>query len=62
MESSRLRLYFVGLGITEADDMTGIIIGCYWDSLIGKPLDIRRRIVYNKIDRNELRDGPKPGN
>lgn len=62
MEASHLRRYFLGLGVSDADDMTGIIIGSYWDVLNGKPIDIRRQIVYSKIERNEIRAGPKPSN
>jgi hypothetical protein len=62
MDESRLRRYFVGLGVPDADDMTGIIIGTYWDVLNGRPADVRRRIVYNKIDKDQIRGGIKPSN
>jgi hypothetical protein len=60
MEVSRLRCYFVGLGVSDADDMTRIILACYWDVLNDRPVDIRRRIVYNRIDRDQILGGPKP--
>lgn len=62
LEESRLRHYFIELGIPEADDMSGIILACYWDSLNGKPIDVPRQIVYNKINRNQIQGGPNRNN
>lgn len=60
MDESRLRKYFVGLGIANADNMTRIILTSYWGILNGRSIDIRRRIVYNRIDRDQIRGGSKP--
>jgi hypothetical protein len=46
ISTSRLRPYFIELGISDAYDMTGIILASYRDVLSGKPIDFRRRIVY----------------
>lgn len=62
MEISHLRQYFINLGITNADDMTSIILTSFWEKLNGKPINVPRQIVYNKISKFEIQSGAKPGN
>ena len=61
-QEARLTLYFDILGIQDADDVSSFILVSYWESLNGKPINIPRRIVYNKIGRDEIESGPKPSN
>ena len=61
-EKSRLKQYFEGLGIHEADSASSLLIASYWRYLNNLPLELPRQIVYDKIMRDEIRNGPKPGN
>lgn len=59
---SRLKQHFDGLGIQNADSISSIILSSYWRYLNGKPLELPRQIVYDKIARDEIKTGPKPSN
>lgn len=59
---SRLIKYCASIGFGDADDASSMIIESYWRHLNGRPIDIPRQNVYNKIDRYEIENGPKTGN
>lgn len=61
-QNSRLNQYFTQFGIVSADDMSSIILACFWDILNGKPANLSRQIVYNRLGRDEIQSGPKAGN
>jgi hypothetical protein len=47
-ENSRLARYFNGLGVTNPDDMSTVIIASYWRQKNGKPIDIEEAILPYK--------------
>jgi len=61
-DDSRLKRYFDGLGVYQADSVSSIILTAYWHYLNGRPVDLQRLIVYDKMMREQIRGGPKPGN
>lgn len=60
--ASPLKQYFVGIGVHHADSISSLILSSYWRYLNGKPLDLPRLIVYDKIMRDEIENGTKPPN
>ena len=60
--SSRLRQYFVQLGVHHADSISSLILASYWRYLNGRPLELPRQLVYDKIQRSEIEKGPRPSN
>lgn len=59
---SRLKLYFARFGIQDADTISNLILTSYWHYLNGRPVEVSRQIVYDKIMRAEIKHGPKPSN
>lgn len=59
---SRLKQYFDSLGVHEADSASSLILASYWRYLNGRPVELPRQIVYDKIARDEIKNGPKTGN
>lgn len=59
---SRLKQYFDNLGVREGDSASSLLINSYWRHRNGLPIELPRQIVYDKIMREEIRNGPKPGN
>ena len=59
---SRLKQYFDSLGVYEADSASSLILASYWHYLNGRPIELRRLIVYDKILRDEIKNGPKTDN
>lgn len=59
---SRLKQYFARIGVFHADSISSLILSSYWRYLNGKPLDLPRQIVYDKIMRDEIENGTKPPN
>jgi hypothetical protein len=59
---SRLKQYFDSLGVHEADSISSLILASYWHYLNGRPVELPRQIVYDKIAREEIKSGPKAGN
>jgi hypothetical protein len=45
-QGSRLANYFNSIGITHADDMSGIILDSYWRTLHDEPLDIEGQVKF----------------
>lgn len=43
---SKLKDYFMDLGIDHADDMSGIILDSYWRHLHNQPLNIEDQVKY----------------
>lgn len=54
-DDSRLKRYFDGLGVYQADGASSIILAAYWHHLNGRPVDLQRLIVYDKIMRERIR-------
>jgi hypothetical protein len=61
-DQSRLKQYFDNLGVREADSASSLILAAYWRYLNGRPIELPRLMVYDKIARDEIRNGPKAGN
>ena len=55
-----LKLYFARMGVYDADSISNLILSSYWRYLNGKPLNLPQQIVYDKIMRDEIENGPKP--
>lgn len=51
-QGSKLKDYFLGLGLTHPDDMSSIIIRGFHRHLNGKPMNIEEEI--EKINKNKL--------
>jgi len=47
-ENSKLRKYFLKLGICHADDMTGIIFASWYRYLNNKPLELEKQVAFYK--------------
>ncbi len=43
---SRLKDYFKKMGIFHPDDMSGIILGSYWQHLHSRPLRIKEQVIF----------------
>jgi hypothetical protein len=54
VEESRIKLFFDSLGVNDADDISSLIITSYWNYLNGRPIELPKRIVYSKIERNAI--------
>jgi hypothetical protein len=59
---SRMKQYFDRLGVSEADSASSLILASYWRYMNGWPIELPRQIVYDKIAKDEIRNGPKTGN
>lgn len=59
---SRLKRYFDGRGVDQADSASSIILTAYWHYLNGHPVDSQRLIVYDKMLRAKIQDGSKTNN
>jgi hypothetical protein len=59
---SRLKQYFDSLGVHDADSISSLILASYWRYLNGRPIELPRQIVYDKISRDEIKNGPQTGN
>lgn len=59
---SRLKRYFDGLGVDQADSASSIILTAYWHYLNKQPADLQRLIVYDKMLRAKIQDGSKTNN
>lgn len=57
---SRLKQHFADMGIQNADSVSSLILSSYWRYLNGQSLDLPKQIVYDKIMRDEIGNGPKP--
>lgn len=57
----RLAQYCSKIGFWDADDASSMIIESFWRHLNGRPIDIPRQIVYDKIAKDEIKNGPKSG-
>ena len=62
LPDSRLKQFFDGLGVRDADSVSSLILASYWRYLNGLPLELSRQIVYDKIMRDEIKNGPGPSN
>ena len=62
LEQSRMKQYFDHLGVREADSAPSLILASYWRYLNGRPIELPRQIVYDKISRGEIKNRPKAGN
>jgi hypothetical protein len=54
---SRLKRYFDDLGVYQADSASSIILAAYWHYLNGRPVDLQRLIVYDKMMREKILGG-----
>lgn len=45
---SPLKQYFLELGITHPDNMSGVILGTFWCKIHDKPLRLEERVTYYK--------------
>ena len=61
-EGSRLKQYFDSLRVHDADSASSLIMTSYWHYLNMRPIELPRQIVYDKIARNELKNGPNTSN
>ena len=43
-QGSRLQQYFYNLGIKHPDDMSSIILNCYWRYLRGEPINFEKEV------------------
>lgn len=41
---SRLQRYFIGLGVRHPDDMSGIILTCFWRHINGLPIELENQV------------------
>jgi hypothetical protein len=57
LQPSRLKRYFDGLGVFQADSASSIILAAYWHYLNGRPVDLQRLIVYDKMMREKIQAG-----
>ncbi len=54
-QGSRLKKYFENLGTTHPDDMSSIILNCYWRQLGNEPYDLKSQLnKYNRIHVPQL--------
>jgi hypothetical protein len=51
---SRLAKHFNKLGVKHPDDISGIILDCYWRYLNGKPLDTEQLISKSRKAEREI--------
>lgn len=45
-DDSKLKEWFVSIGIKHPDDMSGIIIKSFWRHLNGKDIDLEKQVKY----------------
>jgi TonB family protein len=56
-DKSRLAKYFAKLGVEHPDDMSGIVLQCYWRHLNKKPIESELLIAkYKKADHVQIND------
>lgn len=51
---SRLSKYFNEMGIYHPDDMSGIILHCYYRRLTGKDIDLKERIKHYQVSEVDI--------